>query len=111
MEDSRLPGAAAQPPRAEPVGRGLLPPGAMAGVLELWAFLGSFTQMLGLDRVPSIADLEAAFAGPSQPDNITASALVRGLPPLICSARSRLCTCRMCTMSFVPDLGCYGFCL
>ena len=71
-----LPNANAQPPHAEPIGQGLLPPAAMAGVLELWAFLGSFTQMLGLDRVPGIADLEAAFADPSEPDNITASALV-----------------------------------
>jgi hypothetical protein len=49
-----------------------------AGVVELWAFLGRFADLLGLDRVPSVTELEADLAAPSGPRSITTSALVRG---------------------------------
>ena len=38
-----------------------------AGVVELWAFLGSFREMLGLDAAPSIGQLEAALLVGWQP--------------------------------------------
>lgn len=63
---------------------------ARAGVIELWAFLGSFTEMLGIDKVPPIADLEAALADPSSPRSTTASALVCALDTVICAASAEV---------------------
>ncbi len=48
----------------------------LADVVELWAFLGRFADLIGLERVPSIAELEADLAAPSGSRNITTSALV-----------------------------------
>ena len=45
-------------------------------MVELWAFLGRFAELIGLERVPSIAELEADLAAPPGPRNITTSALV-----------------------------------
>ncbi len=45
-------------------------------MVELWAFLGRFSELIGLERVPSIAELEADLAAPSAPRSITTSALV-----------------------------------
>ncbi|KAK9918976.1 hypothetical protein WJX75_008430 [Coccomyxa subellipsoidea] len=77
IEDSRLPGAHLQPPAAAPVAKGLLPASTISGVVELWAFLGRFAELIGLERVPSIAELEADLAAPPGPRNITTSALMQ----------------------------------
>lgn len=51
-------------------------PVIFADVVELWAFLGRFADLIGLERVPSIAELEADLTAPNGSRNITTSALV-----------------------------------
>ncbi|KAL0039732.1 hypothetical protein WJX77_006357 [Trebouxia sp. C0004] len=60
VEDSQLPGAAMQPPAADPVGKGLLTPQQISGVIEIREFMARF-----VDQVPHLDDLEAAFADPT----------------------------------------------
>lgn len=60
VEDSQLPGAALQPPAADPVGKGLLTPQQISGLIEIREFMARF-----VDQVPNLDDLEAAFADPT----------------------------------------------
>ena len=47
-----------------------------AGVVELWTFASRFQETLGIHTVPSIAEMEQAFANPDQPKNATTAVLV-----------------------------------
>ncbi|KAL0021618.1 hypothetical protein WJX79_009112 [Trebouxia sp. C0005] len=60
VEDSQLPGAAMQPPAADPVGKGLLTPQQISGLIEVRECMARF-----VDQVPNLDDLEAAFADPT----------------------------------------------
>ncbi|KAK9822217.1 hypothetical protein WJX81_007608 [Elliptochloris bilobata] len=64
-EDTRLADAQTPPPPWLPAGSGVLPAALLAGVIETWEFLGSFREVLALQRVPSLADLEASLADPA----------------------------------------------
>ncbi|BDA49369.1 probable lysine-specific demethylase 5A at C-terminar half [Coccomyxa sp. Obi] len=77
IEDSQLPGAHMQPPAPATVANGLLPTSTISDVVELWAFLGRFADLIGLERVPSIAELEADLTAPNGSRNITTSALMQ----------------------------------
>ena len=46
------------------------------GIIELWTFASRFQETLGIHTVPSIAEMEQAFANPDQPKNATTAVLV-----------------------------------
>jgi hypothetical protein len=51
-----------------------------AGVVELWAFLGRFAEVLGLSQVPTVEDLEEGLTQHGASRSTTMSALVSTVP-------------------------------
>ncbi len=84
-----------------------LQPCLCAGLVELWTFASQFQDALELQTVPSIAEMEQAFANPDQPKNSTIAVLVS---PLIASqsdtplrTRSERCGTKMAGLVPVAD--------
>lgn len=50
--------------------------------MELWTFLHRFREALDLQQVPSISELEQAFAKPGEAKSATTAALVSQTPHL-----------------------------
>lgn len=47
------------------------------GIVEVWSFMSRFEDVLELPRVPSIPEIELAFAGPHQNKSPTTAVVVR----------------------------------
>ncbi|KAK9824700.1 hypothetical protein WJX72_012482 [[Myrmecia] bisecta] len=63
VSDELLPGAQNPPPPPQPIGSGKLAPELSGAVVEVWEFLGRFSELLQVDA-PHLAALEAALAEP-----------------------------------------------